>query len=118
MEARKMPALYQKTDGKWYCTLWGRLRYLGKDLEVARKKLKGFLEGKEERQVETVGKFAEAYLASLMNDQSRDTIRTKGVTYRSFREFVGERTRIGGITAETIERYKLWGSLEKRLTRR
>ncbi len=112
-----MPALYQKRDGKWYCTLWGRQRYLGKDLEVAREKLKGLLEGKEEKQVGTVGEFAEVYLASLQNNQSLDTIRTKEVTYRSFREFVGEKTRMGGITAETIERYKLWGSLEKSLTR-
>ncbi|MBI4584161.1 MAG: site-specific integrase [Planctomycetes bacterium] len=27
MEAKKTPALYQKRDGKWYCTLWGRQRY-------------------------------------------------------------------------------------------
>ncbi|MBI4586331.1 MAG: tyrosine-type recombinase/integrase [Planctomycetes bacterium] len=113
MEAQKMPALYQKRDGKWYCTLRGRQRYLGKNLEVAREKLKGLLEGKEdEKQVETMGEFAEAYLASLRNNQSQDTIRTKAVTYRSFREFVGERTRMGGITAETIERYKQHGFAE------
>ncbi len=39
MEARKTPALYKKRDGKLYCTLWGRQRYLGKDFEVARGKL-------------------------------------------------------------------------------
>ena len=46
MEERKTSALYQKRDGKWYyCTLWGRQRYLGKNLDVASEKLKGFLEG-------------------------------------------------------------------------
>jgi len=89
VEAKKTPALYQKRDGKWYCTLWGRQRYLGRNLEVAREKLKGLLAGKEEKKhAETVGEFAEAYLVSLQNNQSPDTIRTKAVTYRSFREFL------------------------------
>ena len=81
MEERRTPALYQKRDGKWYCTLWGRQRYLGKNLDVAREKLKGLLEGKEEKPVETVGEFAEGYLASLQNNQSPNTIKTKEVTY-------------------------------------
>ncbi len=110
MEEQNTPAIYQKRDGKWYCTLRGRQRYLGKNLDLAREKVKGLLEGREEgKGIETMDEFAEAYLASLRNNQSPDTNRTKDVTYRDFLEFVGERTRVTGITPETIERYKQHG---------
>ena len=67
------------------------------------------LSGAPEQPMETLGEFAEAYIECLKNHQLPDTIRTKGVTYRDFLEFVGERTSIRGVTAETIERYKQHG---------
>ncbi|MBM3299034.1 MAG: tyrosine-type recombinase/integrase [Deltaproteobacteria bacterium] len=107
MEQKKTPSIYQKRDGKWYCTLWGKQRYLGKTIDIARERLKEILEAKEEPQRnEAIGDLSEAYLASLANNQSPDTIRTKAGTYRAFIEFVGRRTSVRAITPETIERYK------------
>ena len=50
------------------------------NLEIAREKLKGLLEGKEEKPVETVGEFAEAYLESL---KSTRRVRWRGRRGRS-----------------------------------
>jgi len=107
MEQKKTPSIYQKKDGNWYCTLWGKQRYLGKNLDLAREKLEEVLEANQQPQHnEAIGDLSEAYLASLANNQSPDTIRTKAGTYRAFLDFVGRRTSVRAITEETIERYK------------
>ncbi|MBI4583148.1 MAG: tyrosine-type recombinase/integrase [Planctomycetes bacterium] len=106
MESTKTPKLYQKADGKWYCTIGGRQRYLGKDLVVANEKLAILLGKEPPRKAESIEDFCDAYLAQLINNQSPDTINTKRVTYKSFIEFVGARTSVRAISPETVEKYK------------
>ena len=106
MEARTIPALYQKRDGKWYCTLRGKQHYLGKNLDIAREKVRILLDDTPQRRPETIADLRDAYLESLSNNQSPDTIYTKRNILRAFAAFVGKRTAIRNVTADTIERYK------------
>ena len=103
----KKPTPYQKGDGNWYCTLNGKQYYLGTNPLRAQQKLDQILNGNVQKPIAgpTLGEVADLYLRGLENNQSPDTIRSKGFTYKSFVEFAGPNTPIASVTSDMIERF-------------
>src|SRR5262245_40642506 len=79
------PTPYQKKDGNWYCTYNGRQYYLGSTTLKAQQKLEKILKGEGESITSgelSLSKVVDAYMKSLVNNQSPDTIRVKRRIYR------------------------------------
>jgi site-specific recombinase XerD len=103
------PTPYQKKDGNWYCTYNGRQFYLGNTVLKAQQKLELILKGEGESTTTgglSLENVVSAYMKSLINNQSPDTIATKRKTYEKVIVFFGSNTSIAHISVERIEEYK------------
>lgn len=67
---KKRPKMYQKKDGKWYCTLKGRQRYLGVSIRAADEKLETLLKNPSQTTADTIEKLVGGYLKSLEESAS------------------------------------------------
>jgi site-specific recombinase XerD len=103
------PTPYQKKDGNWYCTYNGRQYYLGNTILRAQQKLEKIINGEGEsitRGGFSLENLVSAYMKSLINNQSTDTVATKRKNYKKVIEFFGAASSIALIGVERIEEYK------------